>query len=396
MHNWQELEHKYFMNTFERVPLTLVKGEGVKVWDDTGREYLDFVGGWAVNSLGHCHPVITKAVTEQVHKLIQVSNSYYSIPQVQLAELLVNNSCLDRVFFCNSGAEANEGAVKLARRYGQHYLNGAYEVITTIGSFHGRTLGMVAATGQSKLQKPYVPLPTGFINVEYNNIEAIKAATTDKTCAVMLESVQGEGGVNFPTGNYLKDIRDWCDEKTMLLMLDEIQTGIGRMGTLFAYKRYGIEPDVMTLAKGLGGGFPIGAILAKERASVFVPGEHGSTFGGNPVTCAAAYATVEFILENGIAQNAGKVGKYLTDRLNGLKRKFPLITDVRGGGLLVGVDFSCEIAGLLLTECLGRGLLVNRLKPDTLRFMPPLIIGNEDVDKAIRILDEALSVMPEK
>jgi acetylornithine/succinyldiaminopimelate/putrescine aminotransferase len=232
--------------------------------------------------------------------------------------------------------------------------------------------------------------------VEYNNIEAIKAATTDKTCAVMLESVQGEGGVNFPTGNYLKDIRDWCDEKTMLLMLDEIQTGIGRMGTLFAYKRYGIEPDVMTLAKGLGGGFPIGAILAKERASVFVPGEHGSTFGGNPVTCAAAYATVKFILENGISQNAGKVGKYLIDRLNGLKRKFPLITDVRGGGLLVGVDFSREIAGLLLTECLGRGLLVNRLKPDTLRFMPPLIIGNEDVDKAIRILDEALSVMPEK
>jgi predicted acetylornithine/succinylornithine family transaminase len=396
MSSWQELERRYIMNTVERVPVTLVKGEGARVWDEDGREYLDFVGGWASDSLGHCPSVVAEAVTEQVNTLIQASNQFYTIPQIRLAELLAQNSCLGKVFFCNSGAEANEGAIKLARRYGQRYLNGAYEVISMVGSFHGRTLGMVAATGQAKHQQPYVPLPTGFINVEYNNIEAIKTATTERTCAVMLEPVQGEGGVNFPTDNYLKGIRDWCDEKGILLILDEIQTGAGRMGTLFACEQYSVEPDVMTLAKGLGGGFPIGVILAKDRASVFVPGEHGSTFGGNPVTCAAAYATVKFILDNGIAQNAGKVGKYLIDQLNGLKSKFPLITDVRGCGLLVAVEFSRDIAGLLLTECLGRGLLVNRLKPDTLRFMPPLIIGNEDVEKAIQILDEALSGIPGK
>jgi len=384
------------MNTFERVPVTLVRGEGVRVWDEKGREYLDFVGGWAVNSLGHCHPVITEAVTEQARTLVQTSNAFYTIPQVQLAELLVNNSCLDEVFFSNSGAEANEGAVKLARRYGQHYLNGAYELITTLGSFHGRTLGMVAATGQPKFQKPYIPLPTGFINVEYNNIEAIKAATTDKTCAVMLEPIQGEGGVNLPADNYLTLVREWCDEKGILLILDEIQTGIGRTGTLFAYEQYGIEPDVMTLAKGLGGGFPIGAILTKEKASVFVPGEHGSTFGGNPVTCAAAYATVKFILDNGIAQNAGKVGQYLIDRLKGLQSKFEFIADVRGCGLLIAMEFSRDIAGLLLTACLDRGLLVNKLKPNTLRFVPPLIIGTGEVDRATGILDEALSSIPEE
>lgn len=396
MRNWQELEHKYFMNTFERVPVTLVRGEGARVWDEKGREYLDFVGGWAVNSLGHCHPVITEAVTEQTRRLVQASNAFYTIPQLQLAELLVNNSCLDKAFFCNSGAEANEGAVKLARRYGQRYLNGAYELITTLGSFHGRTLGMVAATGQPKFQKPYIPLPTGFINVEYDNIEAIKAATTDKTCAVMLEPVQGEGGVNLPADNYLTLVREWCDEKGILLILDEIQTGIGRMGTLFAYEQYGIEPDVMTLAKGLGGGFPVGAILAKEKASVFVPGEHGSTFGGNPVTCAAAYATVKFILDNGIAQNAGKVGQYLIDRLKGLQSKFQFIADVRGCGLVIAMEFSRDIAGLLLTACLDRGLLVNKLKPNTLRFIPPLIIGTGEVDEAIGILDEALSSIPEE
>ena len=282
MSNWQELEHKYFMNTVKRVPLTLVRGEGARVWDENGREYLDFVGGWAVNSLGHCHPVVAEAVTEQVHTLIQTSNQFYTIPQIRLAELLVKNSCLDKVFFANSGAEANEGAVKLARRYGQHHLNGAYAVISTLGAFHGRTLGMVAATGQAKFQTPYIPLPIGFTNVEFNNIEAIKAATTKQTCAVMLEPIQGEGGVNLPEENYLRSVREWCDQKGILLILDEIQTGAGRMGTLFAYEQYGIEPDIMTLAKGLGSGIPIGAFLAKNEASVFVPGEHGSTFGGNP------------------------------------------------------------------------------------------------------------------
>jgi len=391
MSNWQELEHKYFMHTVERLPVTLVKGEGARVWDEDGREYLDFVGGWAVNSLGHCHPVVVDAVTEQAHKLIQASNQFYTIPQIRLAELLIQNSCLDKVFFGNSGVEANEGAVKLARRYGKHYLNGAYQVITTMGSFHGRTLAMVAASGQSKFQQPYLPLPAGFINVEYNNTEAIKAATTTETCAVMLEPLQGEGGVNLPDDDYLTAVRAWCDQMGILLILDEIQTGIGRTGTLFAYEQYGIEPDIMTLAKGLASGIPIGAILAKDRASVFTPGEHGSTFGGNPLACAAGYATLKFIIDNDIAGNAKEVGHYLIAGLKNLRPKFQFITEVRGRGLLVAVEFNSDIAQSLVMACLDRGLLVNRLKPNALRFMPPLIIGSDEVDEALDILEQALS-----
>jgi len=391
MSHWQELEQKYFMRTFERLPVTLVRGKGARVWDEDGREYLDFVAGWAVNSLGHCHPVTTEAVTEQVHILLQTSNQFYTIPQVQLAELLVQNSCLDKVFLCNSGAEANEGAVKLARRYGKHHLNGAYEVITATGSFHGRTLGMVAATGQPKFQEPYVPLPSGFVNVEYNSIEAIRAATSPQTCAVMLEPVQGEGGVNLPDDNYLAAVRAWCDQQGILLILDEIQTGIGRMGTLFAYEQYGVEPDIMTLAKGLASGIPIGAILAKESAAVFTPGEHGSTFGGNPVACAASYATVKFVIENDIPGNARKVGEYLMAGLKDLSQKHQAITDVRGRGLLSAIEFSQDIAQAVVMACLERGLLVNKLKPDALRFMPPLTIGNAEVDEALGILDKALT-----
>jgi len=326
-----------------------------------------------------------------VHTLIQTSNQFYTVPQVRLAELLVQNSCLDKVFFCNSGAEANEGAVKLARRYGKLYLNGAYEVITAMNSFHGRTLAMTVATGQAKFHQPYTPLPTGFINVEYNNIEAIKTATTGQTCAVMLEPVQGEGGVNIPDDNYLAGVRAWCDQKGILLILDEIQTGIGRLGTLFAYEQYGTEPDIMTLAKGLGSGAPIGAIMAKDRASVFVPGDHGSTFGGNPLVCAAAYATLKFIIDNNIAGNVKRVGRYFIAGLEDLKKKFDFITDVRGRGLLLAMEFSSDIAQEVVTACLDRGLLVNRLKPNTLRFMPPLIIGKGEVDEALGILDKTLS-----
>ena len=391
MTNWQELEHKYFMNTVQRVPITLVRGQGARVWDENDREYLDFVGGWAVTSLGHCHPVVVEAVAEQAKTLIQTSNQFYTIPQVQLAELLVQNSCLDKVFFCNSGAEATEGAVKLARRYGQHYLNGAYEVITMTDSFHGRTLAMTAATGQAKFQQPYVPLPVGFVNVDFNNIEAIKSATTEKTCAVMLEPVQGEGGVNLPGDDYLTAVRRWCDQKGILLILDEIQTGIGRLGTLFAYEQYGVEPDIMTLAKGLANGVPIGAILAKDSASVFVPGEHGSTFGGNPLACAAGYATVKFVIDHNVAGNAKKVGQYFISGLEKLRQKFQFITEVRGRGLLLAMEFSSDIAGSLVTACLDRGLLVNRVKPNALRFMPPLIIGNKEVDEALGILDKVLS-----
>ncbi len=391
MNHWQELAHEYFMDTVKRVPITLVRGEGAWVWDEEGHKYLDFVGGWAVNSLGHCHPVVTKAVTEQARTLIQASNQFYTIPQIRLAELLIRNSCLDKVFFCNSGTEANEGAVKLARRYGQHNLNGAYEVITTTGSFHGRTLAMVAATGQPKFQQPYMPLPAGFLNVEYNNVEAIKNAATAQTCAVLLEPLQGEGGVNLPDDNYLLAVRAWCEEKGILLILDEIQTGIGRTGTLFAYEQYGIEPDIMTLAKGLASGIPIGAILARESVSVFTPGEHGSTFGGNPLSCAAGYATVKFIIDNDIAGNAGRVGEYLIAGLESLRQKFQFITDVRGCGLLVALEFGSDIAESVVMACLDKGLLVNKLKPDALRFMPPLIIGNKEVDEALGILDGVLS-----
>ncbi len=390
MTDWQELEKKYYMQTIVRVPVTLVKGEGARIWDDKGKEYLDFVCGLAVNCLGHCHPVVAEAVAEQARTLVQTSNWYYTVPQLRLAQLLVENSCLDKAFICSSGLEANEGAVKLARRYGQLNLSGAYEVITTMDSFHGRSLAMTAASGQPRMHEPYVPLPIGFINVANNDIEAIKSATTEKTCAVMVEPIQGEGGVNLPDEGYLTEIRAWCDQKGILLILDEIQTGIGRTGTLFAYEQYGVEPDIMTLAKGLGGGIPIGALLAKEKAAVFVPGDHNSTFGGNPVTSAAAYATVKYIIDNDIPGKVKEVGQYLREGLEGLRQKFPFITGVRGRGLLVAMEFNSDIAQSLVMACLERGLLVNKLKPNALRFIPPLIIGNKEVDEALVILEGAL------
>ncbi len=391
MSNWQELEQRYFLPAAKRLPVTLVRGQGAKVWDDKGKEYLDFVGGWAVNSLGHCHPVVVQALTEQANTLIQASNQFYTIPQIQLAELLVQNSCFAKVFFCNSGAEANEGAVKLARKYGKLRLKGAFEVITALDSFHGRTLAMVAATGQQKFQQPYTPLPSGFINVEYNSIEAIKRATGSQTCAVMLEAIQGEGGVNVPHQDYLKKVRDWCTQKELLFILDEIQTGVGRTGTLFAYQQSGVEPDIMTLAKGLGGGVPIGAILAKEKAAVFEPGDHGSTFGGNPLACAVAYATLKFIIENNLPENARLVGQYLATKLEGLKSRFEFVTGIRGRGLLQAVEFDKDIADEAVISCLERGLLVNRVKSNALRFMPPLIITREEVDQAVGILEEVLA-----
>jgi acetylornithine/N-succinyldiaminopimelate aminotransferase len=391
MTDWQKLESKYFIQISPRTPITLVKGEGARVWDDSGKEYLDFVAGWAVNSLGHCPRVVADALDEQARTLIQTSNQFYTIPQLKLAQLLVENSCLDRVYVCNSGTEANEGAIKLARRYGSLKLNGAFEVITAMNSFHGRTLAMTAATGQEKFQKPYIPLPAGFKTVAYNDVEAIKAATTDKTCAVMLEPVQGEGGVNIPDDDYLLNVRRWCDEKGILLILDEIQTGIGRLGTLFGYEQYGVEPDIMTLAKGLGSGVPVGAFMAKDSCSVFAAGEHGSTFGGNALTSAAAYATVKYVIDNDIPGNAKKVGQYLMDSLKKLKDKYPFVTEVRGRGLLVAMEFDSDIGAEVLTDCLERGLLINRVKPNAIRFIPPLIIGNSEVDEALGILDKVLS-----
>ena len=391
MTDWQELERRYFMQTIKRLPLTLVRGQGAMVWDDNGREYLDFVGGWAVNSLGHCHPVLVQALTEQARTLIQSSNQFYTIPQIRLAELLVQNSCFDKVFFCNSGAEANEGAVKLARRFGKLHLNGAFEVITTFNSFHGRTLAMVAATGQKKFQEPYTPLPGGFVNVAYDRIEAIQEATTSQTCAVMLEPIQAEGGINIPSDDYLGKVRDWCDLKGILLILDEIQTGVGRIGTLFGYQQWGVEPDIATLAKGLASGVPIGVVMASNKASVFQVGEHGSTFGGNPLACSAAYATLKFVIENDVPGNADRVGHYLSTRLEALRSKFDFVVDVRGRGLLKALEFDSDIADRVLVGCLDKGLLVNKVKPNTLRFIPPLIIGEKEVDQAMVILEAVLA-----
>lgn len=378
------------MQVFKRNAITLVRGKGARVWDDKGKEYLDFVAGVAVNSLGHCHPVMVKALTDQARNLTQVSNLYYTVPQLQLAELLINSSCLDRVFISNSGAEAVEGAIKLARRYGKIKLKGAYEIITTTDSFHGRTLATTAATGQNKFQEPYTPLPTGFVNVNYNDIESIKAATTELTCAIMLEPIQGEGGVNVPDDDYLGKVRSWCDEKGLLLILDEIQTGIGRTGSLYAYQQYGVEPDIMTLAKGMGSGIPVGAFLAKENACVFQTGEHGSTFGGNPLICAAAYAVLKYIIDEDISSHAADMGRLLTEGLNQLAGKYSVVGGVRGKGLLLAMSFKQDIAADIMLQCAAKGLLVNNVKPDAIRLIPPLIINEKDIRIALDILDTVL------
>jgi acetylornithine/N-succinyldiaminopimelate aminotransferase len=305
--------------------------------------------------------------------------------------LLVKNSCMDRVFFCNSGAEANEGAIKLARRWGSLKLKGAYEIITALGSFHGRTLATTAATGQSKFQKPYIPLPDGFTNIENNSIEALRKATSAKTCAVMLEPVQGEGGVILPSPGYLKQVRKWCDEKGLLLIFDEIQTGMGRLGKLFGYEVFGVEPDVMTLAKGIASGVAIGVIMSKERASVFAPGEHGTTFGGNPLACAAGYAVTQYIIDKKVPENADRMGKYLIAKLKELQKTYPFIKDVRGCGLLIAVEFDRDIAEAIMYSCLGKGLVINFLKTNLLRVIPPLIISKAEVDEGIAVFDSVLS-----
>jgi acetylornithine/N-succinyldiaminopimelate aminotransferase len=387
---WFEEESKYYMPTFKRLPVTFIRGKGNLLWDDNGKVYLDFVSGWAVNSLGHCHPVVVDAVCEQVATLIHTSNSYYTIPQLKLAKLLVENSFADEVFFCNSGAEATEGAIKLARRYGHRYLNGAYEVITALGSFHGRTLAMVAASGQKRHQDPYTPVPAGFVNVEFNNIDALKSATTDKTCAVMLEPVQGEGGVNIANRKYIQEVRKWCDEKGILLILDEVQTGIGRTGKLFAYMHYDIEPDIIALAKGMGSGMPIGAIAAKKQASAFQAGEHGSTFGGNPVTCAASAATVSYIIENKLPAHAWEMGNYFSQGLDALQKRCNVISEHHGLGLLRALYLDIDIADQVVLKCLEHGLLVNRLKPNAIRFMPSLIVTQEEINKCLDLLEISL------
>ena len=359
--DWKAVESKYYMFAVRRQPIVLVRGEGTRVWDDQGKEYLDFTAGWAVTNVGHANPVVADAIAEQARTLLQTSNQFYTVPQLRLAEALVENSCLDKVFICNSGAEANEGAVKLARKYGKLHRNGAYEVITAWNSFHGRTLAMTAATGKLHDEDPFQPLPTGFVTVDYDSIDAIKAATTDRTAAVLLEPVQGEGGVNVPSMDYFAEVREWCDETGLLLILDEVQTGLGRLGTLFGYEYFDVEPDVITLAKGLGGGVPIGAFLAKDAAAVLEPkGEHGSTFGGNALTCAAANASVRYIVENDIPAHAREMGEYLRAGLTAIQAEAEFIADVRGVGLL-------NAMGVLLRDGPGGADGVQRRRPASQR-----------------------------
>ncbi len=387
---WPEMEKAYLMFNIKRPQMVMVRGEGVHLWDDAGRMYLDFMAGWAVNALGHCHPAVVSAIQQQAATLIHTSNQYYTIPQIELGKLLVENSAFDKVFFGNSGAEANEGAVKLARKWGKVNKPGAYTVISTLKGFHGRTLAMVAATGKPHYQEPYKPLPSGFVNVTFNDLEAVKAATNSETVAILVEPVQGEGGVNLATREYLEGLRRWCDEEKLLLIFDEVQTGIGRSGTLFAYQHYGVEPDIMTLAKGLGGGMPIGAFLAKKAAAVFEPGDHGSTFGGNPVACAAGVAVLTEILNNNISAHAARMGEYLGQRLRDLMDHHSLITAERGLGLLRAIDLREEVGGEIVNRCAEEGLLINMVSPTTLRFMPPLIITEAHVNEAIEILDAIL------
>lgn len=389
--DWKAVESKYYMFAVRRQPIVLVRGEGTRVWDDQGKEYLDFTAGWAVNNIGHANPVVADAIAEQARTLLQTSNQFYTVPQLQLAEALVENSCMDKVFICNSGAEANEGAVKLARKYGKLHRNGSYEVITTWNSFHGRTLAMTAATGKPHDEDPFQPLPSGFVAVDYDSIDAIKAATTDRTAAVMLEPVQGEGGVNVPSNDYFAQVREWCDENGLLLIMDEVQTGLGRLGTLFGYQSFDVEPDVMTLAKALGGGVPIGAFLAKDSAAVFEPkGEHGSTFGGNALTCAAANASVRFIVDNDVPARALEMGEYLRAGLNEIQAEAEFIADVRGMGLLVALEFTSEMAPQVLNACNEAGLLMNVTRPNAVRIMPPLTVSKAEIDEALALLKAAL------
>ena len=388
--DWIAVENQYYAQTVRRQPVVIVRGEGTRVWDADGKEYLDFVAGWAVNNLGHSHPAVTQAIVEQAGTLVQTSNQFYTVPQLLLAQLLIDNSCLDRVFFGNSGAEANEGALKLARRYGKQHRDGAYEVITAFSSFHGRTMGTLAATGQPHYQEPFTPLLPGFVHVDFNDVEAIMNATTDKTAAVMLEPVQGEGGVIIPADDYLSRVRDWCDQQGLLLILDEIQTGMGRLGSLFGYQEYGVEPDVITLAKGLGYGVPIGAFMSKEYCMALVPGDHGSTFGGNALTTAAAYAGTKFLIENDIPAKTKAMGEVLLARLNELRSRFSFITDVRDKGLLVAIEFDSDISGQVLTHANEAGVLLNAVKPNAVRFMPPLTITTDEIDQGVARLGEAL------
>lgn len=380
-----ELERTYLMGTFRRLPITIVEGKGVIARDDRGREYLDMVAGIAVNLLGHAHPAVVRAVSEQAARLIHTSNLYYTEPQVELARRLVELSFPGRVFFANSGAEANECAIKIARKWGRLRRSGAYEVLTAERSFHGRTLATVTATGQPQYSEPFAPLPEGFRHVPYGDLEALRRATSERTAAVMLEPVIGEAGVIPPPEGYLEAVRAWCDEQDLLLILDEVQTGLGRTGRWFAYQHHGITPDLMTLAKGLGGGVPIGACLAAPRADVLEPGDHGSTFGGNPLACAAALAVLRVIEKERLVQHALEMGQLLAASLHELRG----VREVRGRGLMQAVVFEQPVAKGFQLSCLEEGVIVNACDEHTVRLVPPLVISAAEVEQAVAAMKRA-------
>ena len=380
------LDNQYVIHTYARLPVVFVRGAGCFVYDAEGKEYLDLVAGIAVNGLGHCPPVVVEAIREQAGTLMHTSNLYYTIPQPKLAKLLVEISGMTKAFFCNSGAEANEAAIKLSRKAAKTSGNeGKFEIVTAEQSFHGRTLGAITATGQPKYQKSFAPLVPGFRYVPYNDIDALKAAIGENTCAVFLEPVQGESGVHPANPEYLKAARELCDRFNAALVFDEVQTGLGRTGKMFGYQRFGVVPDVMTLAKTLGGGFPIGCCLAKGKwADVLEPGDHAATFGGNPLACAAAIAAVAEIKDGGWVENADKVGAYFRQRLGTLAH----VKEVRGLGLMIAVEFEEPKAKAMAAKALEDGLIVNPIGEHILRFVPPLILTRELVDRAMQVLEE--------
>ncbi len=365
---------------------------GATLWDADGKRYLDFLAGVAVNNLGHCHPRVVAALQKQAAELIHCSNYYHIPSQIELAELLCDRSFADRAFFCNSGAEANEAAIKLARKYSREKFGAdRYEIITALASFHGRTMATVSATGQEKVQKFFDPLLHGFRHVPFNDADLLRRAITPNTCAVMLEPIQGEGGIVIPSPDYFREVRRICDEHRLLLIFDEVQVGMGRTGRLFAHEHFAVTPDIMTLAKALAGGAPIGCMLAKEEvAASFGPGTHGSTFGGNPLVTAAGVATVRAIFEEGILENTIEMGEYLMGRLEQLKKKFPMIVEVRGIGLMIGMELSVP-AGEIVARALTQGLLLNVAQDTVLRFVPPLIVTPVEIDEMLQILEGILA-----
>ncbi len=386
-----EWSASFLTANYARAPICLVRGDGVRVWDSEGREYLDFAAGIAVVALGHCHPRVTGAIREAAATLIHVSNLYHTAPQIHLAKLLCEYSFAERVFFCNSGAEANEAALKLVRKYAkERYASDRYEVIATHNSFHGRTLATVTATGQEKYQHGFEPLMPGFKHVPYNDLRAVERAIDSRTAAVLIEPIQGEGGVNVPDDDYLPGLRKLCDESGALLILDEIQTGVGRTGRLWAYEHAGIEPDVMTVAKALANGIPIGAMLTRnEIAAVLAPGTHGTTFGGNPFATAVALTTFTTILEEKIPERAARMGRHLMDGLRQLAKAAPVIRGVRGRGLLIGVELD-RPAGPVVDACREAGLLALTAGERVFRLAPPLIVDQRDCDRAVAIIGQAL------